>query len=124
MSRTEQQRLEQNLSHMLQRCSCSVSLTVTVPAVIVTDLITPRNTCSSGAPLQLLWVGMFGEDERAQRVRQLLLESPSFERGLLAMVDTWLDVLHMNTSVRISIGTCFAAYCLVGMLRHTCMAPA
>jgi hypothetical protein len=56
------------------------------------------NTCA-GAPLYLLLVLLQGKDARAERVRQLLLDSPSFERGLMPMVDSWQDVLHCSATV-------------------------
>jgi hypothetical protein len=50
----------------------------------------------AGIPLCLLLAMLQGDGVAAQHVRQLLLESPTFERGLLSMQDTWLDVLHSS----------------------------
>jgi hypothetical protein len=53
----------------------------------------------AGAPLLLvLWV-LHGKG--AEHVRQLLLKSPSFERGLMLMVDTWQVVLHDDCVVSV-----------------------
>jgi hypothetical protein len=54
------------------------------------------------------------EGARAEHVRQLLLESASFERGLTSMVDTWQDVLRCGEDVSAD----------AGHLRSTCMVPA
>jgi hypothetical protein len=53
----------------------------------------------------LLSMVLRGRGELADPVRQLLLDSPSFERGLLSMVDSWQDVLHCSDEVRTLLGT-------------------
>jgi hypothetical protein len=59
---------------------------------------------SAGAPMHLLLVVLTGKDAHAERVRHLLLESPSFERGLVSMLDTWLDVLLRREDVSLAAG--------------------
>jgi hypothetical protein len=63
----------------------------------------------AGAPLFLVEVGLRGKDERAEHVRQLLLESPYLEHGMMSALDSWLDVLHFSEDVRMVSGRMFSS---------------
>jgi hypothetical protein len=81
----------------------------------------PQDTLNmrAGVPLCLLFAVLQGNDAQAQRVRQLLLESPTFEQGLVSMQDTWLDVLHSSEGATllplVSVGS--------EHMHHTCLEP-